>query len=230
MEGLGYLFFAFGLCPVAIVIGLVVYVIVFLGGKYLIKRSLGNDWVRIAAPIGLLSSVVIACAAFYQMFAPAFPAWHMPQHQPMTHDVVGLWSATPDTLQFLAEKGYGSADPTITFSPDGRFQATDIPDLAVFHNNHILYSGNGTWRVTRQYQGEWSIELYFTAIEPPWRPDPPLSGRTTCPGSSVPCDGLRMVLSMWNRDPPYLISINIGGDLSPNIDFRRPSDGQENGS
>jgi hypothetical protein len=224
MEGINYLCLFIYLCPVSILIGVGVFFLAQTSSRKIITKWFGNKKSWISIPIAIILAVSIAYTFFYFQFAPAFPGYYHPKKRPRTEDIIGKWVATSHSKEYIAELGYTNADPILTLHNTEEFTTSDFPDILFFHHNQILYSGEGKWELVRGFQGDWQIELVFYRINPPWYPDPPLSGPTPCPGLSVPCEGLHYNFELWHRKPPYLVFSYIGGELGPNIYYERLSD------
>lgn len=230
MEGINYLCLGTTLCPVGILAGVIAFLLAFFGGRRIIAKRYGENRSWIVTPIAILLSLIVAYTVFHLLFAPAFPGYYHPNRRPRNEDIVGTWVATAYSKEYMDELGYTQAEPTLIFHSTGDFSATDFPDILFFHREQILHSGEGRWKLVRGFQGHWQVELTFDWIKPPWFPDPPLSGPTPCPGLSVPCEGLRYTFDLWHRKPPYLIFRYIGGELGPNIYYRRLGDPYEESS
>jgi hypothetical protein len=217
-------------CPIGILAGGVVFLLTSAIGREVITKRYGSHRSGIVTPLAVILGLVAAYAVFHLLFAPAFPGYYHPKRRPRDEDIVGTWIITEGTREFMDELGYSQADPTLIFHNTGEFSAKDFPDTLFHDHNRILYTGEGKWKVIRSFQGHWQVELTFNRMDPPWFPDPPLSGPTPCPGLSVPCEGLRYTFDMWNRKPPYYIFAYIRGNLGPNIYYERLGDIHEGSS
>jgi hypothetical protein len=224
MEGLNYLCLGIVSCVGSLVGAGTVLAIFVAIVRPLISRRFGqrNAWIAVAAGIALSVLVPIAVYRFY--LAPAFPGYYMPRQRPNEQDILGTWVARQDSLDWMEELGYAESHPTLTLNEAGEFAASHFPDVLFFRHDRVTYQGGGSWRLVQGIQRDWQVELTFAWIDPPWYPDPPLSGPTPCPGSSVPCEGLRYTFPMWNRQPPYVLISYAGGELGPSVYYIRLGD------
>ena len=197
---------------------IILYLTIVVGKRY-ISNKFGESKARIVIPLGILLAISVPIAGYFLYFAPSFPGYYMLKDQPNEEDIIGKWTAMDVSLEWMEELGYPMSDPTITFLESGEFIASDYPDVLFFHRDRVLHEGTGRWRAI---QG--GIELTFDWLDPPWYPDPPLSGPTPCPGSSVPCEGLIRAFSLSGRTAPYTIMSYVGGELGPSIYYRRVGD------
>ncbi len=228
MEGINYLLLCLMLCPLSLLIGAGVFYLARLALLWLLSMRLGIHNENIASLIALFLAAVVAFVFFNSQFAPAFPGYYQPKRALSNADIVGTWVITDFTSEYLIEEGYTRAEPTLILYSSGEFSTKDFPDLLFYDRDFVLYSGNGSWSLVRDFNGAWQVKLLFTRIYPPWYPDPPLSGPTPCPGSSVPCDGgLQFTFDLWHREAPYYLTKNIGGELGPVITYQRLGDDHE---
>lgn len=223
MEGINLACLGLELCPVSLVAGVGIFLLV----RYAIRKIADKYWpgkaARLATIVAAGVSAVTAFVLFHFLFAPAFPGYYMAQYRPRNEDLVGTWVATHSSQEYIALQGYTFAESTLVLTSSGEFTTTDFPDMLLWHQNHIFYSGAGRWSVIRDFEGTWQVQLIFESIDPVWYPDPPLSRPTPCAGSSVPCKGLEIELNLWNRRAPYYIS-GLEGDLGPQFSYQRVGD------
>jgi energy-coupling factor transporter transmembrane protein EcfT len=228
MEGIFASLLCGVLCVGSTFIGIVIFVLLNFIFKKLTRQKLSEQFSWISPLIALVIALFISIAFFYKLFAPTFPDYYTPKRQPNAEDLIGVWAPRPDTLELIEEFGYSPRRISLEFRANGEFVMTNMPDKFINRREMIHYSGSGTWQIARGHQGDWGVQVNFTALSPPYFPDPPRSGSTPCPGASVPCDGLDHQFDLWNREPPFVLAARfIGHELDPDFYFVRAGDVHE---
>jgi hypothetical protein len=224
MEGINSLCLGGFLCVVVLAVGGVIFVPLLVGAKTIIKEKFGgkNQW--IGTVIALIVACIISYVLFYTLYAPTFPDYYTPQRRPDPKDIVGVWVPTADTLERMKKAGYPISKHGLEFRENGDIIMTNMHDIIFWRNKGEYYSGYGKWTVEKNFQGIWVVNVVFSSLTPSYYPDPPLSGPTPCPGSSVPCDGLEFTFYMSNRKPPYTLYADIGIELDPDFYLYRLGD------
>ncbi len=124
----------------------------------------------IALPIGLLAAGIACVLTFWGLLTWA--AWadrdpSIPATKPADGELVGTWTLTPATTDKMrSEGGYEISTHSLTLRNDGSFEIVNMPDwwFNFGHSNKGFYSGSGTWRVVKNSQGYWTIEVRFTSL------------------------------------------------------------------
>ncbi len=222
MESIGYLFAGCISCVISLFVGFAFYFLFSTGFRKIGPKNYRRQYVWVSVPIAVIFTLYI----FYRLYAPVFPDYYTPPFQPKKEDLVGIWTATPDTMQLMLEKGFIFLDPpTIEIKANGEFTMTNLPSLIFFERDKKIYSGKGIWTFDRDINRAWIVKTTLFELEPAYYPDPPLSGPTPCPGKSVPCKGLEYTLEIGHRNPPYMLISQIQGlELDPDLYFRRQGD------
>ncbi len=228
MEGLNYLCLGIYLCPLSLLLGVFVFTPLFVGSKVFISKKFGKKYGTIGIIISPVLALMVACIFFYSQFAPAFPDYHMPQQRPEANDLAGVWVLSPTALDLMDDREYPIGNNTLEFGENGQFAMTNLPDIAFFQNDKLFYSGNGTWKVKKDFQGAWQVRINLASLTSHSELIVFPYSQTPCPGGSVPCGGFEFSLIMWGRQPPYGLCFNIGIELDPDLCFSRLGDDKSN--
>lgn len=167
MPGLNpFYWLVFGTIAVAsIVIALVSGAGAF-GSIYLLLRHIKRAYL-IAIPISLVVSFVACAVSFWVLTSLASRDPTNPVVQPEESDLLGTWSLTPSSVAFMkTEGGYDISTHSLTLHDDGTFEIVNIPDwwLNFGESRKGFYSGSGTWRIVKDFQGHWTVEVRFNSL------------------------------------------------------------------
>lgn len=188
----------FCLCGVYLIFSLGLGCLFFRFLKSLIEKitnlKFQGKYPRLSTIISLMIAITIAGVIFYSAFSRLFPDYYYPVSKPQQKDIIGEWTFTSVSHDSLAENGYLFSTHKLSFFENGDFSVINIPDTALDINQHIYCSGNGTWKLDQEVDGQWAVVLTFSKID------------TNCVQNKNDAAQYVIVkMDIYNRKPPYLI-------------------------
>ena len=155
MEGIFGLFAPLFSCPIAVLVGAFVFVIV-----YFIARGTHRSVNPVKAGLiaGSLIGLIVLCILTGYYLDSLYSGPPSPTQQPAQEDLIGIWHITDGTRQMLEENGFvlsADVEYSLEFKDDGTVVAINVP-----HRQGDYFSSMGIWTVEKAGT-KWYINVNY---------------------------------------------------------------------